>query len=87
MRCRTLGEIIDEPKARRRIYTVWVLIGLTLQALTGGVIAGAAAAVAAVAAGWSFWLIVGVAVFAGIAGAYVALTPQVATLARANVKK
>lgn len=82
-----LGEIIDSPKARRQIYSVWVVIGLTLQALTGGVIAGAAAAVAAVAAGWSFWLVVGVAVFAGIAGAYVALTPQVATLARANVKK
>lgn len=82
-----LGEIIDDPKARRRVYSVWVIIGLTLQALTGGVIAGAAAAVAAVSAGWTVWLVVGAAVFAGIAGAYVALTPQVATLARANVKK
>lgn len=82
-----LGEIIDDPKARRRVYSIWVIIGLTLQALTGGVIAGAAAAVAAVSAGWTVWLVVAVAVFAGIAGAYVALTPQVATLARANVTK
>lgn len=82
-----LGEIIDDPKARRRVYSIWVIIGLTLQALTGGVIAGAGAAVAAVTAGWSVGLVIGAAVFAGIAGAYVALTPQVATLARANVKK
>lgn len=82
-----LGEIIDDPKSRRRVYSIWVIIGLTLQALTGGVIAGAAAAVAAVSAGWTVWLVVAVAIFAGIAGAYVALTPQVATLARANVSK
>lgn len=81
-----LGEIIDDPKTRRKVYSTWVVIGLVIQALTGAVIAGATAALAAVSAGWSFWLVIAISVFAGIAGAYVALTPQVATLARANTR-
>lgn len=79
-----LGAIIEEPATRKRVYSVWVVIGLVLIATTAAVIAGGATALLASQQGWPLWLVVLVAIYAGLAGAYGALSPQMAMLARAN---
>lgn len=82
-----LGSIIESTKTRKLVYTVWVIIGLVLTALTAGLIAGAAAAAVAAEQELPAPAAVGITVLAGIAGAYGALSPQMAMLARANIPK
>lgn len=79
-----LGAIVESTTTRKHVYTVWILIGLALQGIAAAIIAGAGTYAAAAALGLPWWVCIGAAILGGIAGAYAALTPQVATLARAN---
>lgn len=79
-----LGSIVEDTNTRKKIYSVWIVIGLILQALGAGAIAGYAAAIVVSGWGWPVWAVGGIVLFAVVAGAYAALSPQVAVLARAN---
>lgn len=79
-----LGSIIEKPATRKRVYSVWVILGLVLTAITAGLIAGVAAAVVAETQGWPPPVKIGVVALAAVSGAYGALSPQMAMLARAN---
>ncbi|KQR97704.1 MAG: hypothetical protein J0I33_07820 [Microbacterium ginsengisoli] len=79
-----LGAIVESTSTRKRVYSAWILIGLALQAIVAGIIAGTASFAAVAALGWPLLVSVAAAILGAVAGAYAALTPQVATLARAN---
>lgn len=93
-----LGAIVTRASDRRRIYTWWTIIGLVLQGVaagTGSALASGFALWAALTlgvddqvrdavAGWVPLIVVAVAVFAFVGGAYRALSAQVSSLAVAN---
>lgn len=79
-----LGSIVEDIKTRKRIYSVWVIIGLIIQGVTAALIGGASLAALAIAAGLAWPLVGGLAFLGGAAAAYGALSPQVTMLARAN---
>lgn len=96
-----LGAVITSSADRRRIYTVWTIIGLVLQGLGAG-------AASALAAGFALWaaltlgvdeqvrvavapwvplIVTAVGLFAFATGIYRALSPQVSSLAVANTRR
>ncbi|KJL37036.1 hypothetical protein RR49_01148 [Microbacterium ginsengisoli] len=79
-----LGSVIENPSTRRKVYSVWVIIGLALTGVVAALTAGSGSFVLAQQAGLPWPAAVGIAVLAGAAGAYGALSPQMAMLARAN---
>ena len=79
-----LGAIVTDAATRKRIYTVWTLFGLALAMIGAGGFAAAVTAIAAIAMGWSPWLVVPVSVFSGLAGVYGIGSQQVSNLAAAN---
>lgn len=79
-----LGAIVENTDTRKKIYTVWVIIGLVLSGVTAALIGGASLTALAVAAGLAWPMVAGLAILGGAAAAYGALSPQVTMLARAN---
>ncbi len=93
-----LGSLIEDPKRRKAIYSVWTLIGLVLVGLGAGMSAGLAAVwgvyvaltqtitpdVARQLHPWLPLVLAAVFLFAFVSGAYAVLSPHIASLARSN---
>lgn len=82
-----LGSIITSKATRRRVYSVWTLIGLAIIGIGAGGFAATTTAIAANSLGLHLALTVGLSAFSGLSGAYAALSPQVSQLAAANTSE